>query len=70
MFNAFEEGYLYILKIFLFLGICRLYFIQFSHEIYMEKLLQELFWTPFFGGPYHSNGTKIHVDVALMAADL
>ena len=31
----------------------------------MEKVLQELFCLHFFGQPYHSNGTKIHLDAAL-----
>ena len=31
----------------------------------MEKVLQEIFWVHFFGRPYHSNGTKIHLDVTL-----
>ena len=30
----------------------------------MEKVLQELFGV-FFGCPYHSKGTKIHLDAAL-----
>ena len=47
------------------LSIPRLYFIQFLCEIYMENELQELFWVHFFGCPHHSNGTKVHVDVAL-----
>ena len=29
-------------------------------------MLQELFWVHFFGHPYHSNATKIHLDVALL----
>ena len=33
--------------------------------MYMEKVLQELFGVHFFGCPYHSNGTKIHLDAAL-----
>ena len=64
MFNAFGEGYLCLLKRFLFLSIHRLYFIQFLHEIYMEKVLQELPW-PFFGHPYQSNRIKIHIDATL-----
>ena len=36
-------------------------------EIYMEKVLQELFWAHFFVHQYHSNGTKIHLDAALIA---
>ena len=39
MFQAFGKVYLCLLKIFLFLSICRLYFIQFLHEIYMGKVL-------------------------------
>ena len=31
----------------------------------MKKVLQELFWVHFFGHPYRSNGTKIHLDAAL-----
>ena len=31
----------------------------------MEEVLQELFWAHFLGHPYCSNGTKIHLDVAL-----
>ena len=31
----------------------------------MENVLQELFWTHFFGRSYRSNGSKIHLDVAL-----
>ena len=31
----------------------------------MKKVLQELFWVHFFGHPYSSNGTKIHLDAAL-----
>ena len=47
VFSAFGEGCLCLLK--MFLSICRLYFIQFLHEIYMEKVLQELAWVPFLG---------------------
>ena len=50
---------------FLFSSIRRLYFIQFLSEIYMEKVLQELFGVPFLGHPYRSNGTKIHLDMTL-----
>ena len=32
----------------------------------MKKVLQELFWPHFFGRPYRSNGTKIHLDAALI----
>ena len=32
---------------------------------YMENVLQELFLAQFFGYPYHSNGTKIHLDAEL-----
>ena len=53
-----------VLKMFLFLSIRRLYFIQFLREIYMEKVIQELFSAPFFGCPYRYNGTKIHLDAA------
>ena len=49
MFKAFGEGYLCLLKRFLFLSIHRLYFIQFIREIYMEKVLQEPSWTHFLG---------------------
>ena len=31
----------------------------------MEKVLQETFWTHFFGHPYHWNGTKIPLDAKL-----
>ena len=65
MFNAFVEGYLCLLKRFLLLSILRLYFIQFLPEIYLEKVLQEIFWVDFFGRSYRSNGTKIHLDTAL-----
>ena len=63
MFNAFGEGYLCLM--FLFLSIPSIYFIQFLREIYMEKVLQELFWVPFFGCPYCSNSTKIHLHATL-----
>ena len=46
VFSAFGKGCLCLLK--MFLSICRLYFIQFLHEIYMEKVLQELVWVPFW----------------------
>ena len=59
MINAFEEEYLSLLKRFLFLSICRLYFIQVLREIDMEKVLQEFSWRL-----YHSNDTKIHQDAA------
>ena len=65
MLNAFGEGYLSLLKRFLFLRICRLHFIYVLREIYMEKVLQEPFWLHFFGHPYRSNGTKIHLDATL-----
>ena len=65
IFHAYGKVYLCLLKIFLFLSIRRLYFIQFLHEIYMEKVLEELIWAPFFRRPYCSNGTKIHLDAAL-----
>ena len=32
----------------------------------MEEVLQELFSAHFLGHPYCSNGTKIHLDVALI----
>ena len=41
MLNAFEKGYLSLLKRFLFLSIFRLYFIKVFREINMEKVLQE-----------------------------
>ena len=47
--NAFGEGYLCLLKIFLFLNIRRLYFIQFLGEIYMIKVTRtfgRIFWAP------------------------
>ena len=49
MFNASGEGYLSLLKRFLFLSIRRLYFIKVLCEIYMEKVLQESFWAHFLG---------------------
>ena len=64
MFNAFGEGYLCLLKRFLFVSIHRLYFIQFLPEIGIEKRLHDL-WAHFFGRPYRSNGTKIHLDAVL-----
>ena len=65
MFNTFEKGYLSLLKRFLFLSIHRLYFIQVLHKIYMEKVLQQFYGVHFLGRPYHSNGSKIHLDAAL-----
>ena len=65
MFSAFGKGYLSLLKRFLFLSIGRLHFIQVLREIYLEKTLQELFWAHFFGCPYRSNGTKIHLGATL-----
>ena len=35
----------------LFLNINKLYFISFLHEIYMEKVLEELIWVHFYVGP-------------------
>lgn len=64
IFSAFGEVYLCLLKMFLFWNICRLYFIQFLHEIYMEKVMQELFLMSFLGHPFCSNDTKIHLNVA------
>ena len=32
---------------------------------YIWKVLQELFWVHFFGCPYCSDSTKIHLDAAL-----
>ena len=32
----------------------------------MEKVYQKLFWVHLFGHPHCSNGTKIHLDVALV----
>ena len=66
VFNAFGEGCFCLLKIFLFLRIHRLNFIQFLREIYMEKILEKFVWAPFFGRPYRSNGTKIHMDATLI----
>ena len=66
MFNAFGEGYLCLLKIFLFLSFRKLYFMYILHEIYKAKVLQQLFWAYFFGRPYRSNGIKIHLDAALL----
>ena len=49
MFNVFWEGYLCLLKIFLFLSICRLSLIYFLDEIHMKKcdknFLGAFFWT-------------------------
>ena len=59
------EGYLCLFKIVLFLSFRRLYFIYFLFELYMEKVLQELFWANFFGHPYRSNGTKIHLNATV-----
>ena len=56
MFNAFEEGYLCLSKRFLFLSIRRLHLISFLREMYVEKVLQELFWAP---------STKIDLNAAL-----
>ena len=65
MLNSFGEGYLSLLERFLFLSIRRLYFMKVLRQISMGKVLQELFWAHFFGCPYRSNGTKIHLDAAL-----
>ena len=46
VFNAFGEGCFCLLKIFLFLSIHRLNFIQFLREIYMEKILEKFVWAP------------------------
>ena len=35
-----------------------------------DACVSELFWAYFFGHPYHSNGTKIYLDVALHTTDL
>ena len=34
-------------------------------KIYKEKVLQELFCADFYGRPYRSYGTEIHLDAAL-----
>ena len=39
---------------FLFLSIPSIYFIQFLREIYMEKVLQELFWVPILLKQYQN----------------
>ena len=66
MFNAFGEGYLTLLKRFLFFSICRLYFIYVLHEIYMGKVLQELFWAHFWGAHTIQMVPKqIYLDVPL-----
>ena len=57
MFSAFEEGYLCLLKTFL-LSIHRPHLMQFLREMYMEKVLQELFWVHLFGHLHPSNSTK------------
>ena len=49
VFNAFGEGCFCLLKIFLFLSIHRLNFVQFLREIYMEKILEKFVWAPFLG---------------------
>ena len=36
----------------------------------MEKVLQELFWVHFLGCRYCSNGTKIHLDLALITLNI
>ena len=48
MFNVFGEGRLHLLKRYYFLTISRLYLIKFLCEIYMEKVLQELFCVFFW----------------------
>ena len=40
-----EKIFVFLEKI-LFLSIRRLYFIWFLREIYMEKVLKEIFWAP------------------------
>ena len=65
MFNAFGEGYLSLENIFVLKFLSTL-FIYFLHETCIEKVLQELIWEYFFGHPYHPNGTKKHLDTALI----
>ena len=65
MFNAFGEGYLSLENIFVLKFLSTL-FIYFLHDTCMEKVLQELIWEYLFGHPYHSNGTKKHLDTALI----
>ena len=63
-FQCVLEGYFCLLKKFLFLSIYRSYFIQFLRETYNRKSVRT-FLAAFFGHSYRSNGTKIHLDVAL-----
>ena len=49
---------------------CRLYFTYFLLEICIEKTLHKLLRARFFGHPYHSNSTKIHLDAALTFANI
>ena len=56
IFNVFKEGYLCLLKIFLFSSIHRLYFIQLVK--YIWKKCYKNFLSAFFGRRYCSNGTK------------
>ena len=62
MLNTFWEGYLCLLKRLAFFSIHRLYFIQFSHEIYMEEVLQELSWVPIlFMWCQNTSGCRTHI---------
>ena len=57
MFNAFGEGYLRLFKMFLFLSIHRLYFIEFLHEIDRKSVkifLGFFFWVPILFKWYQS----------------
>ena len=55
VFNVFGEEYLCLLKIFLFLSICGLYFIYILREIYIEKnCLGAFFWVPIPFKPYQN----------------
>ena len=52
-------------KIFVFKYLKTIFHLCFMWNIY-GKSVQELFWVHFFGYPYRSNGTKIHLDVVLI----
>ena len=69
MFNAFGEGYLWLLKRFLFLSIRRL-FLSISVNFYVKNIYGKrvigTFWADLFGCPYRSNDTKIHLEAALL----
>ena len=58
MFNAWGEGYLCLLKRFLFLTIRRLY--SFSFYVKYKNKVTRTFWLHFLGHAYCSNSTKIY----------